>query len=35
MQTTLTAERGGILKSIYVKPGGQVEAKDLVAEWAA
>ena len=33
MQTALTAERDGILKSIHVKPGDQVEAKDLVAEW--
>ena len=33
MQTALTAEREGTLKSIYVKPGDQVEAKDLVAEW--
>ena len=33
MQTALTAERAGTLKSIYVKPGDQVEAKDLVAEW--
>jgi pyruvate carboxylase len=34
MQTALTAERAGILKLIHVKPGDQVEAKDLVAEWS-
>ena len=33
MQTAVTAERAGALKSIHVKPGDQVEAKDLVAEW--
>ena len=33
MQTALTAERGGTLKAIHVKPSDQVEAKDLVAEW--
>jgi pyruvate carboxylase len=33
MQSALTAERAGTLKSIHVKPGDQVEAKDLVAEW--
>ena len=33
MQTALAAERAGKLKSIYVKSGDQVEAKDLVAEW--
>jgi pyruvate carboxylase len=35
MQTALTAERAGTLTSIHVKPGDQVEAKDLVAEWEA
>ena len=34
MQTVLTAERAGTLKALHVKPGEQVEAKDLVAEWA-
>jgi pyruvate carboxylase len=33
MQTALTAERAGILKTLHVKSGDQVEAKDLVAEW--
>jgi pyruvate carboxylase len=33
MQTAFTAERAGTIKSIFVKPGDQVEAKDLVAEW--
>ena len=33
MQTALTAERAGTIKSIHVKPSDQVEAKDLVAEW--
>jgi pyruvate carboxylase len=33
MQSALTAERAGTLKSIHVQPGDQVEAKDLVAEW--
>jgi pyruvate carboxylase len=32
MQTALAAERAGTLKAIHVKPGDQVEAKDLVAE---
>lgn len=35
MQTALTAERAGTLKALYVKPGDQVEAKDLLAEWTA
>jgi pyruvate carboxylase len=33
MQTALTAERAGTLNAIFVKPGDQVEAKDLVAQW--
>jgi pyruvate carboxylase len=33
MQSALTAERAGVLKIIHVKPGDQVEANDLVAEW--
>ena len=33
MQTALTAERAGTLRVLHVKPGDQVEAKDLVAEW--
>ena len=33
MQTALTAERAGTIKSIHVKPSDQVDAKDLVAEW--
>ncbi len=35
MQTALTAERAGTIDTIHVKPGDQVEAKDLVAEWEA
>ena len=35
MQTALTAEHDGVLSTIHVKPGDQVEAKDLVAEWVA
>jgi pyruvate carboxylase len=34
MQTAVTAERPGTLKSINVKIGDQVEAKDLIAEWS-
>jgi pyruvate carboxylase len=32
MQTVVTADRAGTLKFIFVKPGDQVEVKDLVAE---
>ncbi|MDE2445086.1 MAG: pyruvate carboxylase [Alphaproteobacteria bacterium] len=32
MQTVVTADRAGTLKAIHVKPGDQVEVKDLVAE---
>lgn len=35
MQTVLVAERTGTLKDIHVKPGDQVEAKDLVAEFVS
>jgi pyruvate carboxylase len=33
MQSALTADRAGTLAALYVKPGDQVEAKDLVGEW--
>ncbi len=33
MQSAVTAERNGTLKSINVKIGDQVEVKDLIAEW--
>jgi pyruvate carboxylase len=33
MQSALTADRAGLLSTIHVKAGDQVEAKDLVAEW--
>ena len=33
MQSAVTAERNGTLKSIHVKIGDQVEVKDLIAEW--
>ena len=33
MQSAVTAERNGTLKSITVKIGDQVELKDLIAEW--
>jgi pyruvate carboxylase len=35
MQTVLVAERAGTLKDIHVKPGDQVDAKDLVAEFVS
>jgi pyruvate carboxylase len=34
MQSALTADRAGTLVALHVKSGDQVEAKDLVAEWA-
>ncbi len=34
MQSALTADRAGSLVALHVKSGDQVEAKDLVAEWA-
>jgi pyruvate carboxylase len=33
MQSALTADRAGTIAALHVKPGDQVEAKDLVAEW--
>lgn len=33
MQTALTTERAGTLRDLHVRVGGQIEAKDLVAEW--
>lgn len=35
MQMAVSAERPGILKSLMVKVGDQVDAKDLLAEIAA
>jgi pyruvate carboxylase len=34
MQSALTADRAGTIAALHVKPGDQVEAKDLVAEWS-
>ncbi|NMF99728.1 pyruvate carboxylase, partial [Aromatoleum toluolicum] len=32
METALTAERDGVVKAVFVKPGDKVAAKDLLVE---
>jgi pyruvate carboxylase len=32
METGLQPEKGGVLKAVHVKPGDQIDAKDLLVE---